>query len=151
MKTLNYQTHKGERKSGGNVDNVTKFWNQYVTSMVGIELSLWVHTKCKNDMELVLLKGSKQHLMSQCVYFACRTIVLFGGLLSKKTYFYKEEFSNEIFWNFLFIVFIVAPICSMFFYNQFWINVNFLNCTHFARFCVLFWKIVTISNHTKTC
>jgi hypothetical protein len=51
-------------------------------------------------MELVLLKGSKQHLMNQCVYFAFRTIVLFGGLLSKKTYFYKEEFQMKYFETF---------------------------------------------------
>jgi hypothetical protein len=29
-------------------------------------------------------------------------------------------------------------------------NMNLWKCTNFVRFCVSFWKIVTISNHTKT-
>ncbi len=42
-------------------------------------------------------KGFKQHLMSQCVYFACRLLSFLETFCQKKTYFYKEEFSNEIF------------------------------------------------------
>jgi hypothetical protein len=51
---------------------------------------------------------------------------------------------------FLFIVFIVAPTCHMFVYNQIYKNNFFWKCTNFARFCVLSWKFVIISNHTKT-
>jgi hypothetical protein len=94
--------------------------------------------------------GSKGHFTNQCVYFAFRTIILFGVILSKIHVFIKRNISNEIFWNFIIILFIVAPICHMFFYNQFWMNMNLWKCTNFVRFCVSFWKIVTISNHTKT-
>jgi hypothetical protein len=60
--------------------------------------------------------GSKRHIMSQCVYFAFRIIIPFR-IISKC--------SNEMFWTFLYIVFTVAPICHMFFYNQIWRNINF--------------------------
>jgi hypothetical protein len=76
------------------------------------------HHEPKFILEFIHI-GSKWHLTSQHVYFAFRTIVLFAVLLPKKTCFHKEEFSNEIFWNILFILFVVAPICYMFFYNQF--------------------------------
>ncbi len=88
-----------------------------------------------HSLQLKQVSGSKWHLMSWCLYFAFMTIVLFGVFLLEKTYFCKEEFSNEIFWDFLFILFIVAPICHMFFYNLFWINTNFWKCTNFVRLC----------------
>ncbi len=50
-----------------------------------------------------------------CIYDYCP----FWGHFSQKTCFLKEEFSNEMFWNFLYIVFIVAPICHTFFYIKF--------------------------------
>jgi len=56
--------------------------------------------------------GSKRHITSQCVYFAFKTFVLLGVIFSQKTCFPKKEFSNEMFWNFLYILFIVAPICN---------------------------------------
>jgi hypothetical protein len=63
--------------------------------------------------------GFKWQITSQCVYFAFRTIVLFGVLLPKKNVFIKKNFQMKYFEAFLFIVFIVAPICRMFVYNQF--------------------------------
>jgi len=63
--------------------------------------------------------GSKQHITSQCIYFAFRTIILFGVLFPKKTCFPQKEFSNEMLWNFLYIVFIVGPICHIFFTIKF--------------------------------
>ncbi len=59
-------------------------------------------------------KGSKQHITNQCVYFAFRTIVFFGGPFSQKTCFLQEEFSNEMFWNFFYFLFIISPICHFF-------------------------------------
>jgi hypothetical protein len=87
-------------------------------------------------------RGPKWHLTSQFAYFAFRTIVMFGALLSKK-FVHKKEFSNEIF-----CVFIIAPIFHMFL-NQFWINNFKKKCIDFAKFCVSSWKFITISNHTK--
>ncbi len=58
----------------------------------------------------------------------------FWGPFSQNTCFLKEEFSNEMFWHFIYIVFIVAPICHIFFYNQIWRNMNFWKCTNFAIF-----------------
>jgi hypothetical protein len=59
----------------------------------------------------VYVVGSKWHITSQCVYFAFRIIVHFGVFFFfPKTCFPQEEFSNEMFWNFFFIVFIVVPI-----------------------------------------
>ncbi len=72
------------------------------------------------------------------------TIILFGVLLPKKHVFIKKKFKIEILW---FIVFIVAPICQIFIYNQIWINMNFWKFIDFAKFCVSSWKIVIISNH----
>jgi len=53
--------------------------------------------------------------------------------------------------NLLFILFIVAIVCQIFFENQIWVDMNFLKCTNFIRFCVSSWKMITISNYTKTC
>jgi hypothetical protein len=49
------------------------------------------------------LEGSKWHIMSQCVYFAFRTIVFFGVLFFKKHVFLKRNFQMkcfETFWVF---------------------------------------------------
>ncbi len=56
----------------------------------------------------------KKPMCLLCIYDYCP----FWGLFAKKTCFYKEKFSNEMFGNYLFIVFIVAPICHMFVHNQ---------------------------------
>ncbi len=50
----------------------------------------------------------------------------------------------KYFETFLFIVFIVTPIC-LFFYNKFWINKNFFKFTNFVKFYVSFRKKITIS------
>ncbi len=124
-----------------------------VTSWAGLwqtSCTKWWWRQLEQQFKLHMVLGSKQHIISQCVYFAFRILVLFGVLLLKKTCFHKKEFSNEIFWKQLFIVFIVAPICHMSFYNQIWINTNFWKCTNFVGFCVWPWKIVIISNHIKT-
>jgi hypothetical protein len=69
--------------------------------------------------------GFKQHITSQCVYFASRTINLFGVLLPKKYVFIKRNFQMKYFEALLFIVFIVAPTCHMFVYNQIYKNTFF--------------------------
>jgi len=51
-------------------------------------------------------------------------IFLFGVFFPIKTCFPIEEFSNEMFWKFLYIVFIVAPICHFSFaikFKEIWI------------------------------
>jgi hypothetical protein len=47
--------------------------------------------------KLMLNKGSKQHIMNQCVYFAFRTIVLFGIFFPKKHVFFKRNFQMKCF------------------------------------------------------
>jgi hypothetical protein len=57
-------------------------------------------------------------------------------------------------WNILKYFYLYIYSClnmSYIFYNQFWINTHLWNYIDFVKFCVLSWKIVTISNHTKTC
>jgi len=93
---------------------------------------------------------SKQHLMSQCVYFAFIDYCLFWAPFAQKKVFLKRNFQMKCF-KALYIIFIVAPICHMFFYNQIWRNTNFWKCTNFVRFYVSSWKFIIISNHTKTC
>ncbi len=125
-----------------------KCGNIYVTIMLLKTINLFI----QNIQHIYKCQwGSKWHITNQCVYIAFRTIVLFGVLFPKKHVFPKDEFSNEMFWNFLYIVFIVAPICHICFYNQIWRNMIFWKCTNFARFCVLSWNFFIISNHTTTC
>ncbi len=94
--------------------------------------------------------GSKWHIISECVYFAFKTIVFLGVLYPQKHAFPKRNFQLNFFETF-YIVFVGAPICYIFFYNQIWRNMSFWMCTNFPRFCVLSWKFVIISNQTKTC
>jgi hypothetical protein len=77
-------------------------------------------------------KRSKQHITSQCVYFAFKDYCPFWGPFSQKTCFPQEKFSIEMFWIFLYIVFIVAPTSHMFFYNEIWRNTNFWKWTDFV-------------------
>jgi hypothetical protein len=69
-------------------------------------------------LQCEVMIGSRRHIMSKCVYFAFRTIVLFEVIFLKKHVFSKEELSNEMIWNYIYIVFIVALVCHMYFYNQ---------------------------------
>ncbi len=94
--------------------------------------------------------GSKQHIMNQFVYFAFRTIVLFGVLFLKKHLFSQKEFSNEMFWKK--IIYFIYNCPNMSFFLQSNLEKYFFwKCTNFAKFCVLSWNFVIISNHTKTC
>jgi len=67
---------------------------------------------------IVWIQGSKQDIRSQCVYFAIRTMVLFKVLfevlLRKNHFFIKRNFQMK-YCNLLFIVFIVALVCHIFF------------------------------------
>jgi hypothetical protein len=47
--------------------------------------------------KLMLKKGSKRHIMNQCVYFAFRTIVFFGVFFPKKHVFFKRNFQMKFF------------------------------------------------------
>jgi len=72
----------------------------------------------------VYVVGSKWHITSQCVYFAFRIIVHFGVFFFPKTCFPQEEFSNEMFWNFLYILFIITLIFHFFLpikFGEIWI------------------------------
>ncbi len=51
----------------------------------------------KSYPKLMLNKGSKQHITNQYVYFAFRTIVLFGVFFPKKTCFFQKEFQMKCF------------------------------------------------------
>ncbi len=46
------------------------------------------------------VSGSKWHIMSQCVYFAFKTIVLFGVLFAKKHVLLKRNFQMKCFETF---------------------------------------------------
>jgi hypothetical protein len=46
------------------------------------------------------LVRSKRHIRSQCVYFAFKTIVLFGVLFLKKHVFFKRNFQMKCFETF---------------------------------------------------
>jgi hypothetical protein len=52
--------------------------------------------------------GSKWHLMSQCVYFAFKTIVFFGILLPKKQVFIKRNF-QIIFFESFYVLYLQLP------------------------------------------
>ncbi len=71
---------------------------------------------------------SKWHLMSQCVYFAFKTIVLLKFLLQKKHVFIKRNFQMKYFKTF----YCVYSYLNMFFffYKQFWVDIIFWNCTN---------------------
>jgi len=43
---------------------------------------------------------SKQHVMNQCVYFAFKTIILFGVFFLKKHLFLKRNFQMKLFETF---------------------------------------------------
>jgi len=78
-----------------------------------------------------MTSGFKCHIMNQCVYFSFKTIVFFGVLFPTKTCFCKEEFSNEMFFKKLYIVFIVAPICHFFLQS----NLEKYDFLKMHRFC----------------
>jgi hypothetical protein len=59
------------------------------------------------------LIGSKQHITSQCVYFAFRTIILFGVLFSKKHVFLKRNFQMKCFESF-YILYLYLTQCQFF-------------------------------------
>jgi hypothetical protein len=70
-----------------------------------------------------------------CIYLGLKTI---WKHFAKKHTFHIKEFLNEIFCNFLFIIFTIAPICHMFYVNHFSINMIFEKCIIFFRFCISF-------------
>jgi len=70
----------------------------------------------------------------------------FLGPFSQKTYFPKEEFSNEMFWNFLYIVFIVAPICHVFLQS----NLEKYKFLKVHKFCQFFCFILKICYNFKS-
>jgi hypothetical protein len=49
--------------------------------------------------------GSKQHITSQCVYFAFRTIIFFGVLFPKKHVFLKRNFQMKCFETFIYRIY----------------------------------------------
>jgi hypothetical protein len=94
--------------------------------------------------------GSKQHLTSQCVHFAFRVLYFWGSFCSKNMV-HKEEFWNEIFWNFWFIVFIIVAICHAFFSNQFWINIKLKIVQILPNFMFHLEKLSQFQIILKTC
>ncbi len=84
---------------------------------------------------------------SQHDYFTKRLWIYFSDF----SIFHMKEFLNEIFYNFLLKINIVASIDHMFWVNHCWINMNISKCVNFARFCVSFWTFIIILNHTKIC
>ncbi len=63
-------------------------------------------------------KESKQNLTSQCTYLGLRTIVLLTYFCQKPP-FHIKEFLNEIFCNYLFIMFKIALIRHIFCVSHF--------------------------------
>ncbi len=76
--------------------------------------------------------GSKQHIMSQCVYFAFRTIVIFGVFFSRKYVFLKRNFQMKCFETF-YILYLQLPQYVMFFSNQILKKYQFLKMHIFCQ------------------
>jgi hypothetical protein len=60
------------------------------------------------------MKGSKQDIKSQCVYFAIKIMVLLGGPFAKKTFFHNEKDSNEILQLVIYYIYSCPSISHMF-------------------------------------
>jgi hypothetical protein len=97
-------------------------------------------------LSYIIIIGSKWHITNQCVYFAFKTIVFFEVFFYQKIGFPKQEISNEMFWNVLYIEFIVTPICHLFLQS----NLEKYRFLKVHRFCEILCFIFKICHNFKS-
>jgi hypothetical protein len=132
------------------VVHIFHIWNWKITILFVGTITHLQHHKKLQMINKIFIWGSKWHITSQCVYFAFRTIILFGVLFPKKCVFLKKNFQMKCFLKIIYFIY-NFPICQMFFYNQIWRNMIFLKVHRFCQILCFILKICHNSNHIKTC